>query len=87
MNGCGHGSSEVTLSKAWLKDVMTILAKEGFGVMSFMPTPANQLSLMKSQRNCWRKSKRRRSQNEIHRQSGFLGCQGRQRTHRNLQYQ
>ena len=41
MNGCGHGSSEVTLSKAWLKDVMTILAKEGFGVMSFMPTPAN----------------------------------------------
>ena len=24
-----------------LKDVMTILAKEGFGVMSFMPTPAN----------------------------------------------
>jgi len=42
MNGCGHGSSEVALSKAWLKDVMTILAREGFGVIAFDPTPANQ---------------------------------------------
>jgi hypothetical protein len=41
MNGCGHGSSEVALSKAWLKDVITILAREGFAVLPVKPTAAN----------------------------------------------